>query len=62
MRKRANHANADIKAMLRSALLAGRRANGRGRSTLLRWLRVELDAERKAQIESAVAKLTRKTV
>ena len=65
MKKRVNHANADIKAMLKcNDLFYWQVAEQMGvaESTLLRWLRVELDAERKARIESAVTKLTQKTV
>lgn len=65
MRKRVNQANADIKSLLKcNGLFYWQVAEqiGVAESTLLRWLRVELDAERKARIERAVTELTRQTV
>ena len=65
MKKRVNQANADIKSLLkRNGLFYWQVAEqiGVAESTLLRWMRIELDAERKDQIASAVAELTRQTV
>lgn len=65
MRKRVNQANADIKSLLKyNGLFYWQVAEqiGVAESTLLRWLRVELDTERKARIERAVTELTRQTV
>lgn len=65
MKKRVNQANTDIKTLLkRNGLFYWQVAEqiGVAESTLLRWMRIELDAERKDQIASAVAELTRQTV
>ena len=64
MKKRVNQANADIKSLLRSNSLFYWQVAEQmsvAESTLLRWMRTELDAERKALIESAVAELSRPT-
>lgn len=62
MKKRVNQANADIRVLLKSNGLFYWEVAGQigvAESTLLRWLRTELDPEQKAKIEAAVDALSR---